>query len=161
TVHLVDESKTRHPVLVSLAPDRLRLRLHTAYCAVHQTCAIEHAHGTLDFDGEVDVTGRVDDVDAVLGIVIVHPFPEAGRGGRGDRDAALALLLHPVHHGGTVMNLADLVRYPGIEQDPLRGRRLTGVDVGTDTDVPIPFDRCGAWHLNYPDLLLNPRTGSG
>ena len=28
--------------------------------------AVEHAQRTLDFDGEVDVAGRVDDVEAVL-----------------------------------------------------------------------------------------------
>jgi hypothetical protein len=43
----------------------------------------QHAHGPLDFDREVDVAGRIDDVDAVLGEVLVHPLPEARRrGGR-------------------------------------------------------------------------------
>ena len=57
------------------------------------------------FDGEVDVARRVDDVDAVV-------LPETGRGGRGDRDAALLLLRHPVHGGLAVVDFADLVLLP-------------------------------------------------
>jgi hypothetical protein len=34
------------------------------------------------------------------------------------------------------MHLADLVRNPGVEEDPLGGRRLPGIDVGHDADVP-------------------------
>src|SRR2546423_10771198 len=45
----------------------------------------------------------VDDVDAVVG-------PLGGGGGRRDRDAALLLLLHPVHRRGALVDLADLVR---------------------------------------------------
>ena len=59
----------------------------------------------LDLDREVDVARRVDDVDAVI-------VPEAGRRGRGDRDAALLLLLHPVHRRGAFVHLADLVGLP-------------------------------------------------
>ena len=73
--------------------------------------------------------GRVDDVDAVLGQRQVHALPEAGRRGRGDRDAALLLLLHPVHGGGAVVHLADLVVDAGVVQDALGRRRLAGVDV--------------------------------
>ncbi|EYR64418.1 hypothetical protein N866_11445 [Actinotalea ferrariae CF5-4] len=74
------------------------------------------------------MTGRVDDVDLVAG-------PVAGRRGRRDRDAALLLLLHPVHRRGTVVRLTDLVVDPGVEQDPLGGRRLAGIDVRHDADV--------------------------
>jgi hypothetical protein len=34
------------------------------------------------------------------------------------------------------MDFADLVRNPGIEQDPFRRRRLSSVDVRHDPDVP-------------------------
>ena len=40
------------------------------------------------------------------------PFQNAGGRGGGDRDAALLLLLHPVHHGRAVVDLADLVETP-------------------------------------------------
>ena len=55
-VHLVDERKARHGVLVGLAPDGLGLRLHAADRAQHEHRAVEHAQRTLDFDGEVDVS---------------------------------------------------------------------------------------------------------
>ena len=80
------------------------------------------------------MAGRVDDVDAVVA-------PEAGRRGRGDRDAALLLLLHPVHRGGALVDLADLVRAAGVEKDALGRRRLAGIDVGHDADVAVPLER--------------------
>jgi hypothetical protein len=82
-----------------------------------------------DLDGEVDVSRRIDDVDAVVA-------PLAGRGGRGDRDAALLLLLHPVHRRGALVDLADLVGPPRVIEDALGRRRLARIDVGHDPDVP-------------------------
>ena len=132
--------QARHLVLVRLAPHGFRLRLHATDRAIHHACAIEHAHRALDLDREVDVAGGVDDVHPVLGELAVHALPEAGRGGRGDRDAALALLLHPVHDGRAVVHLAQLVGDAGVEEDPLRRRGLAGVDVRRDPDVPVAFD---------------------
>ena len=139
-VHLVDEADARHAVLVGLAPDGLRLRLDAGDRVEHGDRAVEHAQRALDFGGEVDVARRVDDVDAVIA-------PEAGgRGGR-DRDAALLLLLHPVHDGGAFVDLADLVRDPGVEQDPFGRGRLAGIDVGHDADVPRLVLVMLAWPL--------------
>ena len=42
-VHLVDERKARHAVLVGLTPDGFRLRLHAADRAQHEHGAVEHA----------------------------------------------------------------------------------------------------------------------
>jgi hypothetical protein len=44
------------------------------------------------------------------------------------------------------MHLADAVRNPGIEQDALRRRRLAGVDVRHDPDIPATIQRYGACH---------------
>ena len=133
-VHLVDEADARHAVLVGLAPDGLRLRLDPGHRVEHGDGAVEHAQRALDFGGEVHVAGRIDDVLPVLA-------PEAGRRGRRDRDAALLFLLHPVHDGGAVMDFTDLVRDPGVVQDPFRGRRLAGIDVRHDADVPRLVER--------------------
>jgi hypothetical protein len=95
----------------------------------HGDCAIEHAQRALDFGGEIDVAGSVDDVDA-------NVFPYAGRRGRRDRDAALLLLRHPVHRRGAFMDLPEAVRASCIEQDALRRGGLTGIDVGHDADIP-------------------------
>src|SRR5918997_785930 len=77
------------------------------------------------------MAGSVDDVDLVI-------VPEGGGGSRGDRDATLLLLLHPVHRGGAVMYLTDLVVDPGVEQDPLGGGGLARVDVRHDPDIADP-----------------------
>ena len=127
-VHLVDEGDARHAVAVGLAPHRLGLRLDAAHAAEHRDRAVEHAQAALDLDGEVDVAGRVDDVDAVVA-------PEAGGGGGGDGDAALLLLHHPVHGRGALVDLADLVADAGVEEDALGRRGLAGIDVGHDADV--------------------------
>jgi hypothetical protein len=75
-------------------------------------------------------------------------------GGR-DGDAALLLLLHPVHHGGAFVHLADLVGDARIEQDAFGGRGLTGIDVSHDADVPRPTEWCLAWHCEDPSSLTS------
>src|SRR6476661_7352776 len=127
-VHLVDEADARDVVLVRLTPHRLGLGLDTLLAVEDGDSAVEDAQGPLDLDREVDVTGRVDDVDLVV-------LPEGRRRGRRDRDAALLLLLHPVHRGSAIVDLTDLVRDACVEQDPLGRRRLAGIDVGHDADV--------------------------
>src|SRR5581483_247671 len=127
-VHLVDETNARHAVLVGLAPHGLRLRLDAMDGVEHSNGAIEHAQRALHFGGEVHVAGGINDVDADVA-------PETGGGSAGDGNAALLLLLHPVHDGGAFMELPDAVRPSGIEQDALRRRGLAGVDVRHDADV--------------------------
>ena len=84
-VHLVHEADARHAVLVGLAPHRLGLGLDAGDGVEDRDRAVEHAQGPLDLDGEVDVAGRVDDVDQVV-------VPVARRRRRRDGDArALAL----------------------------------------------------------------------
>ena len=67
----------------------------------------------------------VDQVDLVF---VAGILPECSGGGGGDGDTTLLLLLHPVHGGGAVMNLTDLVGKAGVEEDTLRRCGLTGID---------------------------------
>src|SRR5262249_1154044 len=97
-VHLVGENDARDAILVALAPYRLRLRLHALVGIEHAYRGVEDAERALHLDGEVDVPGRVDDVEALLA-------PDGGGRGRRYRDAALLLLLHPVHGGSALMDL--------------------------------------------------------
>ena len=127
-VELVDEAHAGDGVLVGLAPDGHRLRLHAGHAVEDGDGAVEDAQRALDLGGEVDVTGGVDDVDLVV-------LPPAGRRGGRDRDAALLLLLHPVHDGGAVVDLTDLVGDAGVEEDALGRGGLAGVDVRHDADV--------------------------
>ena len=66
--------------------------------------------------------------------------PVGGRSSRGDGDAALALLLHPVHDRIAFMHFAYLVANAGIVKDTLRSGRLTGIDVGDDAEVADFFN---------------------
>jgi len=71
---------------------------------------------------------RVDDVDAMV-------FPEAGGGSGGDGDAAFLLLLHPVHRGGSFVNLADSMDAPCVVQDSLGRGCFARVDMRGDADI--------------------------
>jgi len=151
-VHLVDEADARHAVLVGLTPHGLGLRLDAGDAVEHGDRAVENAQRPLDLDGEVDVAGRVDDVDGVV-------VPLAGGGGRRDRDAPLLLLGHPVHRGGAFVHLTDLVVLPRVVEDPLGRRGLARVDVGHDPDVAGSVEGSTAHHRVFlvtckrPDLV--------
>ncbi len=91
---------------------------------------------------------RVNDVDALLdslknfvnaGLLSLRPCASCRRGC--NRDAAFAFLLHPVGHGRPFVHLTDLVNHARIKQDALGQRRLAGIDVRRDPDVPGPLER--------------------
>ena len=127
-VHLVHVNKARDMILVGLSPYSLGLRLYTALGAQDRHSAVEHAKRTLDLDREVHMTRGVDDVDP-------HALPVTGGSSRGDRDAALLLLLHPVHGGGTLMGLTESVIDTGVEQNTLSRRRFACIDVCHDANI--------------------------
>src|SRR6185369_5796882 len=93
---------------------------------------VEHAEGTFDLHGEIDVARRINNVDAMLDAVA---RPETGSCGGRNSNSALLLLLHPVHRRGALMHLADLVRNTGIKKHALGGRGLARINVGHDPDV--------------------------
>ena len=62
-VHLVDEAEPGDVVLGRLPPDGLALRLDPLDGREDDDRAVEDAERPLDLGGEVDVAGRVDDVD--------------------------------------------------------------------------------------------------
>jgi hypothetical protein len=68
-VHLVHERDAGDLVAVGLAPHRLALGLDAVAAVEHRHRAVEHAQRALHLDGEVHVSGRVDDVDAVLDVL--------------------------------------------------------------------------------------------
>ena len=141
-VHLVDVDHAGDLVLVGLTPDSLALGFDTALGGQNGDRAVQHAQGTLNFNGEVDVARGVDDVDAVAVLFERHRIflglgmaPVAGGSGGGDGDTTLLLLLHPVHRSSAVMHFADLVVDAGVVQDTLGGGGLACVDVRHDTDI--------------------------
>ena len=142
-VHLVDEGDARDAVLVHLAPDGLGLGLHAGDGAEDGDGAVQDAERALHLGREVHVTGGVDDVDAMVDVreMAFLGLPAGGDGGRGDRDATLAFLFHPVGGGGAVMHFAHLMHHAGVEEDALRRGRLAGVDMRGDADVARVLER--------------------
>ena len=109
TIHFVDEGHARHTVFVALAPHRLRLRFYTSDRAEYGTGTIQDPQGTLHLYGEIHVTRSIDNIDTVLRIGLIHPFPECGGGCGGNGDTSLLLLFHPIHDGVAVMDLTQLM----------------------------------------------------
>src|SRR5215203_3746623 len=62
-VHLVDESQPRDAVLVRLPPNGFTLRFDPFAGAEHHDSTIEHSQASLDFSREINVTGRIDQID--------------------------------------------------------------------------------------------------
>jgi hypothetical protein len=72
---------------------------------------------------------------AGLFVGLVGLGPKTGDSGRGNGDAALALLLHPVGGGLALVHLADLVLGAGVVEHALRRGGLARVDVRDDAEV--------------------------
>ena len=82
----------------------------------------------------------------MLGHGAIHALPEAGHGRRGNRDATLLLLLHPVGRCRTVMHFTQLVGHAGIKQDALGGGGFSSVNVRGNTDISVVFKGGNAGH---------------
>ena len=115
---------------------RQRLRLQPLGGVDHQQRALAGGQAARHLVGEVDVPGRVDQVQlvhAVVGGTEQHPHRL-----RLDRDAALALEIHRVEqlvaHVAVGHRLGDL-------QDAIGQRRLAVVDVGDDREVADARER--------------------
>ena len=141
-VHLVDERDPGHFVLGGLAPDRLGLGLDTGYTAKHSDRAVQNTHGTFDFSGEVDVSRCIDDVnpmsetfEVLVKTLVLLLGPEGGHRRRGDGDAALLFLFHPVGDSVAVIDVADLVDQACVEENSLGRCGLARIDVGANTKV--------------------------
>ncbi len=116
-------------VALHLAIDGHRLRLHATHRAEHEHGAVQDAQAALDLDREIDVAGRVDQVDRAV-------FPLDCGGGAGDRDAALAFEVHVVHRRAPfALDLLDPVDPAGVIQDALAQGGFARVDVGRNADV--------------------------
>jgi hypothetical protein len=146
TIHLVDENQARYFVLVALPPDCFGLRFNATDRTEHRYRTVKYAQAAFDFDREIDMSGRIDNVDAVLFELLVHALPETGGSSGRNSDTAFLLLLHPVHDGSAVMNFTYLVRNTGVKKDALCRRGLTGIDMRHDADIAVTFDGCCSGH---------------
>ena len=115
-----------------------------------QNRTLTRFEGTRDLVGEVDVAGRVDEVQDEF-FAVDHPWQPDVLGL--DGDAALALDVHAVEVLGPHRPVVDDAREL---QHPVCQRRLTVVDVGNDAEVPDPRGigerRVGEAGHSYPLL---------
>ena len=84
------------------------------------------------------MAGSINNVDPVffLGGGAGHDrSPKGGGRRRNNGNAPLFFLLHPIHLGSAGINVAKLVGFTGIEQDPLGSGGFAGIDMGNDADV--------------------------
>ena len=150
---LLTKHDARHVVLVGLAPDGFGLRLD-AWSPSSTPTAPSSTRSERS-------TSMVKSTWPGVSMMLMRwSFQNAGRRGGRDRDAALLLLLHPVHGRGAVMDFADLVGLAGVIEDALGRRRLAGVDVGHDADVAV-ISRCGVvarpWCSSCQTLTIRQR----
>ena len=160
TVHLVDEGHAGHAVLVGLAPHGLGLGLDAAHRTEDGASAIQHAQAAFHLGREVHVAGGVDDVDAMLDSLQLTRLghPGSGDGRRGDGDAPLLLLHHPVGGGSALVYLTDLVDLAGVVEDALRRGRLAGIDVRHDADVPVALEGSLAGHCGLLERFSTEKS---
>ena len=131
-VHLVHHDNARHAILVGLVPHGFRLGLHTGPGAEHGHGAVEYAQRAFYFRREVNVAGRIDQVDLVLRVV---PFPKGGDCRRRNSDAAFCFLWIGVHRRVSVIDASHFVDHAGIIKDAFGDRGLARIDVGHDTYI--------------------------
>ena len=110
---------------------RERLRLDPLGRVDDEDGALAGLEAVADLVGEVDVTGRVDEVQAVGLAVSRHVFEPDGPGL--DRDPLLALEVHRVQDLARHLLRVDRVRQ--LEQAVGEGR-FAVIDVGDDREVP-------------------------
>src|SRR5690606_37583307 len=104
-----------------------RLRLHPLGGVHDEERALDRAHGAADLIGEVDVAGRVDEVQHIGPAVLRGVFDADGVGL--DGDAALALDVHRVEELGLHVAFGHGA---GHLDEPVGEGRLAVVDMGDD-----------------------------
>ena len=141
-VDLVDEEHRLDFLLQGLSHHGLGLRHGTFHRAGEDETAVNRTHGTGHVTTEVDVAGRVDEVDQeIVALVGVHHRCTGGV----DGDATSRLLLVEVEHAGRAGKVGG--HHTGTGDEVVRQRGLPVVDVSGDAEVAdlweIMHDLCG------------------
>ena len=115
-----------------------RLRLDALAGVDHQQRALAGGERAVDLVGEIDVAGRVDQVEDVV-LAVARLVVEAD-GLRLDGDAALALDVHGIEH---LLHHLALLQPAGELDQPVGERRFAVVDVGDDREIADVVDGGG------------------
>ena len=142
-VDLVQHRDDREVVVERQVDVGERLRLHALRGVDDQDGALARREAPRHLVGEVDVAGRVDQVEDVVEAVL-RLVGETHRA-RLDGDAALALEVHVVEELRRHLALRDRA---GALEEPVGERRLPVIDVGDDREVS---DAAG---VHYPGDLM-------
>ncbi len=142
-VHLIDETYTRDIILVRLAPYRFGLWFNACDGIKDDDSAIQDAQRALNLSSKVDMSRRIDDVDAMI-------EPKAGGSGRRNGNAAFLLLGHPVHRSCPFMHLTHTVYLFSVEEDALGRSCFASVYVSNNTNISGFFE----WVFSSHDILL-------
>ena len=92
---------------------------------------------SLNFDGEINVPRCVNNVYTMLVVLTIHTVPETSRRSRGNRNSSLELLLHTIHHRGTIVYFPDFMGYSSIKKYALSGCGLSRIYVSCYTYIAI------------------------
>ena len=129
-IDLVEHRNDLEIVVERLIDVGERLRLDALAGVDDEQRALAGGERTVDLIGEVDVAGRVDEVEDVI-LAVVRAIFEAN-GLRLDRDAALALDIHGIEH-----LLDHFARFEpaGELNQPVGKGRFAVVDMGDDREI--------------------------
>ena len=137
-VDLVEDGEDLEIVVERLVDVGQRLRLHALAGVDHQHRALAGGKRARHLVGEIDVAGRVHQVE-LIGLAVLVRVVEA-HGLRLDGDAALALDIHGIEDLLLHLPVGDVAAQ--LDQ-PVRQRRLAVIDVGDDREIA---DKAGIRH---------------
>jgi hypothetical protein len=127
-VHFIDEGDTGNVIFIRLPPNGFALGFDSFASGENHDSAVEDAEGAFDFGGEVDVTGRVDEIESVT-------FPLKGDAGGLNGDTAFLFFGIEVCRGGALIDSSDFVSEVGVEEHSFGNGGFSCVDMGDDADV--------------------------
>ena len=146
TVKFVYKTNSRNFIIIGIPPIRFRLRLHPRDSVENDNRSVQNAQRSFHFHSEINMSGSVNYVYAVLLVLRVRRIfinvcgrPKTSRRGGCNRDSAFAFLFHPIHYRLSFMHLSYLVRNTCIKKYPLGCSRLPGVYVRDYADISYFF----------------------
>jgi len=128
SIHFVDEGDSWNVIFIRLPPDGFALGFDSFSGREDNDSAVEYAQGAFDFGCEVDVTGRVDEVERMF-------LPIEGNACGLDGDSSFLFFGIVIGNGGALIDHSDFVYEVGVEEHSFGNGGFSCVDVGDDADV--------------------------